>query len=131
MRPDNVAFFLTCSFLPYLVVGCSSPGAGRRFPSCGTVGAGALHFQGGRGDCACSQGGNAVFNPHATLVSCLCLWGRHGLAISSHPRAGAGVGRSFVCSHSAARGDQRYSQDWERVPIVTCDRAVSGDRWVA
>lgn len=78
MRPDNVAFFLTCSFLPYLVVCCSSPGAGRRFPSCGTVGAGALHFQGGWGDCACSQGGSAVFNPHATVVSCLCLWGRHG-----------------------------------------------------
>lgn len=67
--------------------------------------------------------------PHWSPV-CAC-GDAMALAISSHPRAGAGVGRSFVCSHSAARGDQRYSQDWERVPVVTCDRAVSGDRWVA
>lgn len=62
---------------PTFVVGCSSPGAGRRLSSCGMAGAGAMHLQGGPGAWACCWGGmggrTRCAKPTCHGASCLRL----------------------------------------------------------
>lgn len=100
MRHGNIACFLPLpphpsaekdNFSPAsptltLVVGRSSPGAGRRW-------AGATRLQGGQGDCACCQcggaGGRAVLNPYATASPACARGNAVALAVSCRRWVGA------------------------------------------
>lgn len=127
-----------CSFLSHLFLSpwlCSRLlillGLGAGCPAVAQWGLVPCTFQWGWGDCACCQGGNVCLT-HVPQGSLVCACDAMSLAISSHPWAGAGVGRSFARSRAAlVREDQRYSQDWEGVSLTVTWQSMKTGRWLS